>query len=304
LVLVGAASCGSGGSSTTERDAAPERGGETTTASNVVETLQRAVELSREGGTANYAGSFFFDAGTLGTDDPAEGSVSFVDEAAAYTVDMQNETTGLVPEGTPPEDVRLQVREVDDRMFLYFPAAFASAGVGESWVEVSPAAPPTGTQLPEQFAEVSARPFLAARLLRPEMCLDLLATARNARLVGPEKVRSKETTRYAFDWAPLEWVEDAGLFFFFGADRSPQRLATLERVLDDATIADVWLDDLGRVRRLTATADLTLIAPYFDPPGDPEMWRELRTQCEFFDYGARVPTVSVPEAVVSAGPGV
>jgi len=111
LVLVGAASCGSGGSSTTERPPVADRGGGTTTTSDATELVKRAIETSRDAQTAQFAGSFFFDAGALGTDDPASGVVRFLDGTADYTVDMQNETVVLVPEGTPPEDVRLRVRE-------------------------------------------------------------------------------------------------------------------------------------------------------------------------------------------------
>jgi hypothetical protein len=162
---------------------------------------------------------------------------------------------------------------------------------------------PTGVQLPPGFSQVSERPFLAARLLRPATCFDVIESATSARLVGKESVRGVETTRYALQWAPRAWVEDAGLFFFFGKDRSAGRLATLDEVLNRSSIADVWIDGEGRVSRLIGSSDLTLIAPYFDPPGDPNVWKELRTKCEFYDYGAKVPAVSVPSAVVSAGTG-
>jgi hypothetical protein len=303
LVLVGAAGCGSGGSTTSERPAVRERGGSTTTPASAIDAVKRAIATSREGDTAHYAGSFFFDAGPLGTDDPAAGSVSLRNQTAAYTVDMQQETTGLVPPGTPPSGAQLRVRDVGGRLYLQFPAAFQSAGVGDRWVSVDALAPPTGTTLPPGFEQVSGRPFLAARLLRPATCFDILGSATSARLVGPETVRGKRTTRYALTWAPRKWVENAGLFFFFGSDRSPQRLATIDDVLAKATIGDVWLDDLGRVRRLITAADLTVVAPYFTPPGDPKMWRELRTKCEFYDYGIPVRTIAPPSNVATRGGG-
>jgi hypothetical protein len=122
-------------------------------------------------------------------------------------------------------------------------------------------------------------------------------------LVGTESVRGKNTTRYALEWAPRAWVENSGLFYFFGKSRSADRLATIDQVLAKATFADVWIDDLGRVRRLVTSGDLTVIAPYFDPPGDPQMWRELKTRCEFYDYGTRGPAVQVPNNVVTQGRG-
>jgi hypothetical protein len=304
LILVGAASCGGGGGSqeSTERPDVRERGGDTTAPPNALETVRAALDASRQAGTARYAGSFFFDARPLGTEDPATGSALLRDGAAQYTVDMQDEPNGLVPEGTPIDEMRLEVRDTGDELFLQFPAAFEAAGIDTEWVRVPAAAPAEGASVPEGFDDVSLRVFLAARLLRPATCLQVLETATEARRVGPETVRDKATTRYALRWAPRKWVEDAGLFYFFGTDRSPERLATLDEVLERATIVDVWIDDLGRVRRVVASADLTLIAPYFDPPGDPEMWQELRTRCELYDYGAEVPSVRVPADVVTSAP--
>jgi hypothetical protein len=303
LVLVGATSCGSGGSdgSTSERPAVRERGGGTTSTSNAIATIRHAIVASREGDTAHYAGSFYFDAGELGTDDPAGGGASLADGTSSYTVDMQAETTGLVAKGTPPGDIQLRVRDVGGQLYLQFPAAFESAGVGDSWVRIPDDADPAGVQLPLGFEKASPRPFLAARLLRPQACLDILDRATSARLVGPESVRGKQTTRYALQWTARPWVESSGLFFFFGTDRSPERLAILDDALRKASIADVWLDDLGRVRRLVTSIDLSLVAPYFTPPGDPKMWREVRTRCEFYDYGTKLSPVERPTDFVTQG---
>jgi hypothetical protein len=303
LVLVGATSCGSGGSSTSDRPAVRERGGNTTTPTSAIDTVKRAVATSRKGGSAQYAASFFFDAGPLGTEDPAAGSVSLSDGAAEYTIDMSGSTTGLVPPSTPITDIQLRVRDLGGALYLQFPTAFASAGIGNAWVRIADASDPAGVQMPKGFENVSARTFLAARLLRPETCFDILDSATSARLVGTESVRGKKTTRYALEWAPRTWVENSGLFYFFGKNRSSQRLATIDQVLAKATFADVWVDDLGRVRRLVTSGDLTIIAPYFDPPGDPQMWRELKTRCEFYDYGNRTSAVEVPSNVVTQGRG-
>jgi len=303
LVLVGATSCGSGGSSTTEKPAVRERGGATTTAPDALETVKAAVATSNRAESARFSGSFFFDASALGTDDPAQGTASLRAGTASYVVDMQKETDGLVPPSTPPSELQMRVRDVDGKLYLQFPAAFASAGVGADWVRIDAKSAPEGVKLPPGFGQVSSRPFLAARLLRPSTCFDVLDSATSARLVGKESVRGEETTRYALQWAPRAWVEDAGLFFFFGKDRSAGRLATLDEVLNRSSIADVWIDGEGRVRRVIGSSDLTLIAPYFDPPGDPDVWKELRTKCEFYDYGANIPAVTAPSAVVTSGTG-
>jgi hypothetical protein len=303
LVLVGAASCGSGGSSTNERPAVRERGRNTTTVPNAIGIVKDALSGSRAADTANFVGSFFFDATALGTEDPAAGRVSLGAKSAEYTVDMQGEQIGLVPPSTPLEEIRMRVREADGALYLRFPAAFESAGVGDRWVRIDTDAAPTGAALPKGFEDVSLRTFLAARLLRPEMCFRVISDAATARLVGPETVRGAPTTRYAVEWAPRKWAEDAGLFFFFGPDRSEARLAALDAAFARATTADVWIDDVGRVRRVVGYVDLTLVAPHFDPPGDPDTWRELRTKCEFFDYGTEVPAIDVPSDVAVPATG-
>ena len=43
------------------------------------------------------------------------------------------------------------------------------------------------------------------------------------------------------------------------------------------------------------------VAPLFTPPGDPAMWRELRTRCEFYDYGAKLSAVQQPNDFVTQG---
>jgi hypothetical protein len=300
FVLVGATSCGSGGSDPSDQATTPERA-ETTSAEGMLETIERAAAATREAQSAAYQASFFFDAGPLGTEDPATGRVSPAAGRAEYTVDMQAETQGLVPEGTPRAEIRLEVRDLGDDLYLRFPAAFESAGVGEQWVQVPARAAPIGPSTPEGFEEVSARVFLAARLLRPETCLSVLGATRRAVEVGPDEVRGQAATRYAIEWAPRQWVEDVGLFFFFGEDRSPERLAVLDRVLDDATIGDAWVDEEGRVSRVTVSADLSLISPYFDPPGTGELWRDLRAKCEFYDYGDGGATIEAPADAVQTG---
>jgi hypothetical protein len=297
-------SCGGGGSDKTETTQTPpvdaRAGGPTTTGPDALATVKQAVTATTIAGPARFAGSFFFDAGALGTDDPASGTVTLGSPGTAtYDVDMKAETEGLVAPGTPPDQVVLHVRDTGDALYLQFPAAFASANVGTRWVRIRPVSAPTGVESLAGFQQVSARVFLAARLLRPGSCFDLLDRATSAEKVGTESVRGKPVTRYALQWAPRTWVEDTGLFFFFGKNRSADRLAAIDGALGKATTADVWIDELGRVRKVVGTADLTVVAPFFDPPGDPAMWREMRTECEFYDFGASVPTVRTPAAVVT-----
>jgi hypothetical protein len=293
------ASCGGGTGKS--NGAASQNGSGTTEAfqpPTPLQAVQNAIVATRNAHSARYAGTFFFDAGPLGTNDPAAGVIALQDGDAAYVVDMHAETSGLVPAGTPPAQINLHVLDLGKYLYLNFPAAFSSVqGVGNTWVRIPEHSSPLGVTNPPGFQLVSARVFLAARLLRPDTCLEIVEGVTAARVVGQEVVRGKPTTRYSIQWAPRAWVENSGLFFFFGKDRSPARLASLDKVLGQATTADVWIDDLGRIRKVVGSADLTVISRYFDPPAGPGLWRSLRTECDFYDYGAPTGTIGSPSNV-------
>jgi hypothetical protein len=293
------ASCGGGTGKS--NGAAAQHGSGTTEAfqpPTPLQSVQNALVATRNAQSARYAGTFFFDAGALGTNDPAAGVIALQNGDAAYTVDMHAETLGLVPVGTPPSEIKLNVLDLGKYLYLNFPAAFSTApGVGNSWVRIPEHSSPLGVTYPPGLTTVSLRVFQAARLLRPDTCLEIVEGATAARVVGQEVVRGKQTTRYSIEWAPRAWVENTGLFYFFGKDRSPTRLATLDRVLGQGTTADVWIDDLGRIRKVVGNADLTVISQYFDPPSHNGPWRSLRTECDFYDYGISTGKITSPSSV-------
>jgi hypothetical protein len=293
------ASCGGGTGKS--NGAAAHQGSGTTEAfqpPSPLQAVQSATVATRNAQSARYAGTFFFDAGPLGTNDPAAGVIALHDGDAAYTVDMHAETVGLVPPGTPPAQIQLRVLDLGKYLYLNFPIAFATApGVGDSWVRIPEHSAPLGEKNPPGLDSVNSRVFLAARLLRPDTCLEIVEGATSARVVGQEVVRGKPTTRYSIQWAPRSWVENSGLFYFFGQDRSPTRLATLDKVLGQATTADVWIDDLGRIRKVVGSADLTVIKNYFDPTVRNGPWRSLRTECDFYDYGISTGSIASPTNV-------
>jgi hypothetical protein len=37
-----------------------------------------------------------------------------------------------------------------------------------------------------------------------------------------------------------------------------------------------------------------VIAPYLEPAGSGDLWRELRAKCEFYDYGTDVSGIEAP----------
>jgi hypothetical protein len=144
---------------------------------------------------------------------------------------------------------------------------------------------------------MSARIALSARFERPAVAFAILDTVSGAREVGTATVRGKETTRYTIDVKLRTMLDAVGLMFFFGNPTSPAKLAQIDDVAAKAAHVDVFVDPLGRIRELLVDADLTIVAPIFDPPQDPKVWRELRVEWDFFDYGVKVdvkaPTTSV-----------
>ena len=300
-VVVAALAASCGGGTGKANGAAAQKGSGTTEAfqpPTPLQAVQNAIVATRNAQSASYAGTFFFDAGPLGTNDPAAGVVKLQNGNAAYTVDMHTATIGLVPPGTPPAQIQLHVLDLGDKLYLNFPVAFASAkGVGNKWVSIPQYSAPAGEKNPPGFEGVNSRVFLAARLLRPATCLGIVQGATSARVVGPEDVRGKPTTRYSIQWAPRKWVENSGLFYFFGKDRSPAHLAVIDRILGQATTADVWIDDLGRIRKIVSTSDLTVIKPYMDVSVRGGPWRSLRTECDLYNYGAPTGSIAAPTNV-------
>ena len=115
------------------------------------------------------------------------------------------------------------------------------------------------------------------------------------RVAGREKVRGADTTRYV---ATLDFSRTAaGL-------RSPTKGAVVKGLLDLIGLTKipvtVWLDDLGRMRKMTMTMDLSSLGKGMNAPADfaPKMAITL----EMYDFGAPV-SVDVPSGVVTPKPG-
>lgn len=297
VVALVAAACGG-----SDDDAAGDKAPPTSGAGPVdaITIVRDAVIATRDAGRARTVSTFYFDAGPFGTTDIAEGLIDLATGDAEFDVDMSDKPSSLVPEGTPPSEIHMTAIEHDGALYLRFPAGFSATGHGDEWIEIPADADPVAPLVPDGMDGTSGRIWLAARLLRPAHCLDVLDQAVSAREVGPDSVRGKPTTRYTVDYHPRAWVEGTGLFMFFGKDRSPERLAVLDDVIDSAATIDVWIDELGRVRKLVGTGDLSIVAPFFDPPSDPAAWRSLRSECELFELGvddqpAAIPTEGVFE---------
>jgi hypothetical protein len=299
VVAIAAAACGGGDDD--DSGASPDTGGRAGTVDTRAEPtpldiVKRAVTTTRESGTARVAHRLVFDASALDANEASSGVADLQHDTAQWENDMSGSPRGLVPDGTPADQVHLKVRQVDGSLYVSLPAAYRAAGIAQDWLRV-PVNPPPGSTGFTGFEKVSPRIALSARFERPEVAFKILDTVSGARLVGPASTRGKETTRYSIDVQLRAMLEEVGLMFFFGDPKDSAKLAAIDKAAAEASTVDVFIDELGRIRELLVVSDLSLIAPLFDPPQDPKIWRELRLQWDFYDYGVKVdvqaPTASV-----------
>jgi len=130
----------------------------------------------------------------------------------------------------------------------------------------------------------------------PTSYLDYLkGLGGSIRVVGRETVRGAATTRYS---ATIDFSRTAGSL------RSPTKGAVVKGLLDLIGLTKipvtVWLDDLGRMRKMTMTMDLSSLGKGMNAPADfaPKMVLTL----EMYDFGAPV-SVEVPSGVVAPKQG-
>jgi hypothetical protein len=269
---------------------APER--------TALELVKQSIDATRESGTARVSHHLVSDITGFSANEYSEGVADLRSGDGEWTHDMSNDPVGLVPEDTPPEEIVLEAREIGDDLYVSLPPAFEAAGIEETWVKVA-AVPAPGTSAFTFIEGVSARVPFSSRFERPEVAFNILSTVTGAREAGPATVRGKETTRYTVDVKLRQMLEDVGLMFYFGNPTTPEELAEIDEVCARAAHVDVFVDSIGRIRSLVVEADLTIVAPHFDPPQSGEAFRELRLAWEFFDYGVEVsveaPTESVRE---------
>jgi hypothetical protein len=265
-------------------------------AQSALDVVKRSVETTKGSGTARISHHLVSDITAFAANEYSEGTANLATGDGQWSHDMSDTPIGLVPEGTPPEEINLRVREVGDDLYVSLPPAFEAVGIDETWLRVD-ASPPPGTNGFTGFEGMSGRIALSSRFERPEVAFAILGTASAAREVGPATIRSKETTRYSVDVKLRTMLEEVGLMFFFGDPTEPEKLAKIDEVSAEAAHVDVFIDQIGRIRQLRVEADLTIVAPVFDPPQSPEAFRELRLAWDFYDYGIDVnvepPTGSV-----------
>ena len=297
VAMVAAGCGGSGGSGddatadTSPGDAAPVE--------KPFDVVKQSIETTRDSGTARVSHALVSDITAFSANEQSVGVANLKTGDGEWTHDMSDTPQGLVPAGTPPGQVVQEVREVGKDLFVSLPPAFKAAGIKDTWIRV-PDEPPAGTSGFVGFEGMSPRIALSARFERPEVAFNILDTASGAREVGTATVRGKETTRYSIDVKLRQMLTDVGLMFFFGNPSTPAELKAIDDLCKEAAHVDVFVDQLGRIRELLVDADLTVVAPHFDPPQDPKFWRELRVEWDFYDYGVDVsvkaPTSSVHDA--------
>jgi hypothetical protein len=164
-----------------------------------------------------------------------------------------------------------------------------------------PADLPKGVSGFKGLEGMSPRIGLSSRFERPAVAFAILDSASAARDVGSATVRGKPTTRYSIDVKLRTMLDAVGLMFFFGNPSTPKELAEIDELCAKAAHVDVFIDELGRIRELFVDADLTIVAPHFNPPQDPKFWRELRIEWDFYDYGVQVDVQAPTQSVLDRG---
>jgi len=292
-----AAACG-GGSGDSDKNASDTSPGATNPALSPLAIVKRSVATTRASNSARVAHHLVSDITAFSANESSVGVANLKTGDGEWTHDMSNTPTGLVPAGTPPDEIVAQNREVGDALYVSLPPAFKAAGVNQTWIRV-PAELPSGESGFVGFQGMSPRIALSARFERPTVAFKILDTVTGAREVGTATVQGKQTTRYSIDVKLRAMLEEVGLLFFFGNPKTPAELAKIDAICKKAAHVDVFIDQLGRIRELLVDADLTVVAPEFDPPQDPRYWRELRVEWDFYDYGVAA-DVSAPTTSVLA----
>jgi hypothetical protein len=299
-LVVGIVAAGCGGSGGSGDDAASETApGDAAPVVKPLDVVKQSIETTRDSGTARVAHALVSDIQAFSANESSVGVANLKTGDGAWTHDMSDTPNGLVPPGTPRDEIVQEVREVGKYLYTSLPPAFKAAGIKDTWIRVADE-PPAGTTGFAGFEGMSPRIALSARFERPEVAFNILDTTTAAREVGTATVRGKETTRYSIDVKLRQMLTDVGLMFFFGNPSTPAELKAIDDLCAEAAHVDVFVDQLGRIRELLVDADLTVVAPHFDPPQDPKFWRELRVEWDFYDYGVeasvKAPTTSVHDA--------
>ena len=295
-----AAACG-GGSSAAHTSGATDAANTTTSTdpaqnpATALRTVQQALAATQAAKSAHVTTHFVYDTDALGTNTGSQGTTNFANGDGQWVSDVAGQNNGVVPANTPPTQLSTQVLETGNLLYVSLPPAFAAAGIPETWVRF-PAKAPAGAAPAAEINPLNARIALASRAQRPQVALDLLATAKDARYVGPTSVNGTPTTDYSIDVNTRVLLSDLGLMQLVGNPTRDGALASLDDVLAPASTVDVDVDAAGRVRALMVDLDLSALAPHFVPAQNPLEWRELRAEWDFDTFGAPV-NVTAPASV-------
>jgi hypothetical protein len=262
-----------------------------------LEIVERSIDTTRESGTSRISHHLVSTITAFSANEYSEGVADLQTGNGEWTQDMSDSPIGLVPVGTPPEEIVKETREIEPNLYVSLPPAFEDAGISETWISVPADLGPADNGF-TGFEGLSPRIALSARFQRPDVAFAILDTVSAAREVGPATIRGKTTTRYSVDVKLRTMLEEVGLMFFFGNPTEPAELEEIDNLTARAAHVDVFIDELGRIRELLVDADLSIVAPSFDPPQDPRFWRSLRLKWDFFDYGIDVDVEEPPASEV------
>lgn len=146
-----------------------------------------------------------------------------------------------------------------------------------------------GTFFKLKVADVAATPL--GGTVDPSSQLHLLAAVARAEVVGQEEVRGEATTHYRGSYDVARALRGAR-----GLQQAALRSALGAAADVPEAAYDVYLDDAGRLRRLTQTVEL---------PPSPAVGRDspmkVTTTLELFDFGIDVTVIPPPGGQVRDG---
>jgi hypothetical protein len=207
----------------------------------------------------------------------AEGVFDYENDRGRMRFDM----TGLLEGSSPPPPGAEEVTMIVDGSVLYLHMPFVTANLADPkpWIKIDlDAAAESGRTDLAQFTELGRGD--------PDQFLELLRGVRNVQDDGEEEVRGIPTTHYSAVLDLARVVESGSQSSRLSAqdliDRG-QRLVP----------ADVWIDEHGRMRRLSYSVALSQDE---DPePGDAAA---LTVTTELYDFGVEVDVRPPPEDAV------
>ena len=230
---------------------------------------------------------FAFEVAISGLANPASppGDVSITGNGAFDYDGRRGTMKTTIPAGS--STMTLDSVVIGTIVYQKLPAAFlqSTPAAGKPWIRVDLATldASTGINLGTLLSAQSSDPTQAVALLR--------GAGRDVTEVGREDLRDDDVTHYRFTIDVDKALTAAGK----GQRESLEQFANF---FGDATIpADAWVDDDGRMRKLTYTltrANFRFPIDTADPASQQAAGAKVTTTMELFDFGTEVKAEAPP----------